>query len=211
MYMPPAFRDDDLAGLHATVRAARLCSLVTATAEGLIATPLPLLLDESEREHGVLYGHVARANPQWRSAPVGEALAIFMGPDAYVSPSWYATKQATGKVVPTWNYVAVHAYGVPALIEDPERVTAFLGRLVRTHEAGRPEPWTMDALPADYLAGMLRGIVAFEIPLDRLEGKAKLSQNRGAADRSAVRDALAGAGDPVAAAVAALMAERERG
>jgi transcriptional regulator len=107
MYIPPAFRDDDRSSLHATMRAARLCSLVTTSAEGLMTTPLPLLLDDAEGAHGVLHGHVARANPQWRSAPVGEAMAIFMGPDAYVTPSWYATKQETGKVVPTWNYVAV--------------------------------------------------------------------------------------------------------
>src|SRR5690349_16627096 len=110
MYIPPAFRDDDLQSLHATMRAARLATLVTATAEGLMATPLPLILDEAEGPHGLLYGHVARANPQWKAAPLGDAMAIFMGPDAYVSPTWYATKRETGKVVPTWNYVAVHAY-----------------------------------------------------------------------------------------------------
>jgi transcriptional regulator len=99
MYVPPAFRHDDLASLHATMRAARLCSFVTATAQGLIATPLPALIEETEGNHGVLYGHVARANPQWRTPPVGEAMAIFMGPDAYITPSWYVTKQATAKVV----------------------------------------------------------------------------------------------------------------
>jgi transcriptional regulator len=119
VYIPPAFRDDDPASLHATVRAARLSNLVTATCEGLIATPLPFVLDETEGEHGVLYGHVAKANPQWRTPPVGEAMAIFMGPDAYVTPSWYATKQETGKVVPTWNYLAVHAYGPVEFFEDP--------------------------------------------------------------------------------------------
>src|SRR5262245_49129460 len=102
MYVPPAFRDDDLANLRATMRAAPLSSFATATAEGLIATPLPALIEATEDAHGVLYGHVARANPQWRSAPIGEAMAIFMGPDAYVTPSWYATKQVTGNVVPTW-------------------------------------------------------------------------------------------------------------
>ena len=111
MYIPPAFRDDDIESIRATIRGARLASLVTATAEGPVATPLPLFLDESEGEHGVLYGHVAKANPQWKLPPIGDALAIFGGPDAYVTPSWYATKQETGKVVPTWNYVAVHAYG----------------------------------------------------------------------------------------------------
>ena len=110
MYTPPAFVEDDPSALRQLIREARLSSLVTATAEGLIATPLPLILDENEGEHGVLYGHVARANPQWRLPAAGEALVIFSGPDAYVSPSWYASKREHGKVVPTWNYVAVHAY-----------------------------------------------------------------------------------------------------
>ncbi len=111
MYTPPAFRDDDRAGLLATMRAARLANLVTATAEGPLVTPLPLMIDETEGEHGVIYGHLARANPHWRVPPLGEGLAVFMGPDAYVTPDWYATKRETGKVVPTWNYVAVHAHG----------------------------------------------------------------------------------------------------
>ena len=114
MYIPPAFRDDDIESIRATIRAARLASLVTATSEGPVATPLPLFLDENEGEHGVLYEHVAKANPQWKRPPIGDALAIFSGPDAYVTPSWYATKQETEKVVPTWNYIAVHAYGPEA-------------------------------------------------------------------------------------------------
>src|SRR6218665_3811011 len=108
MYTPPAFREDDPATLHRLMREARLSTLVTATEQGLMATPLPLILDEQEGEHGVLYGHVAKANPQWRSPVIGEALAIFAGSDAYITPSWYAAKQEHGKVVPTWNYAAVH-------------------------------------------------------------------------------------------------------
>jgi transcriptional regulator len=207
MYVPPAFRDDDLAGLHATMRAARLCSLVTATAEGLIATPLPLLLDESEREHGVLYGHVARANPQWRSAPVGEALAIFMGPDAYVSPSWYATKQATGKVVPTWNYVAVHAYGEVEFFEEPARLLAVVTRLTDLHEGPRAEPWAVTDAPADFIQAQLRGIVGLRMPIARLEGKRKMSQNRSIEDRAGVATGLAGSERPSDQAVAALIAK----
>src|SRR5689334_20266133 len=111
MYVPPAFREDDVAVLHQVMREARLASLVTATAEGLIATPLPLLIAPDEGPNGTLYGHVARANPQWQRAVVGQAMAMFMGPDAYVTPSWYVSKAEHGKVVPTWNYVAVHAYG----------------------------------------------------------------------------------------------------
>ena len=107
MYTPPAFRDDDRDSIIATIRAARLAHVVTATEAGVLATPLPLVLDETEGEHGVLYGHLARANPQWREPALGEGLAVFMGPDAYITPSWYETKRETGKVVPTWNYVAV--------------------------------------------------------------------------------------------------------
>ena len=207
MYVPKHFDASDPTWCHRLIEAENFGTLVGVDAGGTpFATHLPFLLDADRGSLGTLLGHVARANPQWRHFSAGRpVLAIFTGPHAYVSPAWYGVHPS----VPTWNYVAVHAYGVPAVIEDPGRVTALLGRLVQTHEAGRPEPWTMDTLPADYLAGMLRGIVAFEIPLDRLEGKAKLSQNRGAADQARVRDALAGAGDPLAAAVAALMASRE--
>jgi transcriptional regulator len=130
-------------------------------------------------------------------------LVVFSGAHAYVSPSWYGQHPS----VPTWNYVAVHAYGVPRVIEDPGRVRALLDRLVRTFEDGRPAPWRMDGLPDDYVSGMMRGIVAFEIPIDRLEGKAKLSQNRPASDRARVRAALSAEDDPLARALAELMAE----
>jgi transcriptional regulator len=126
MYTPPAFRDDDKESLRATIRAARLANFVTATADGPLATPLPLYLDEGEGEgeEGVIYGHLAKANPQCRVPPLADGLAIFMGPDAYVTPSWYASKQETGKVVPTWNYVAVHAYGPVEFFDDPGRLAA---------------------------------------------------------------------------------------
>jgi transcriptional regulator len=130
-------------------------------------------------------------------------LVVFSGAHAYVSPSWYAQHPS----VPTWNYVAVHAYGVPRVIEDPGDVRALLDRLVRTFEDGRPTPWRMDALSDSYVDGMTRGIVAFEIPIARLEGKAKLSQNRPAGDQARVRAALAAEGDPLARAVAELMPE----
>jgi len=186
MYVPPAFRDEDRASLHATMRAARLSTLVTATAEGLMATPLPLMLHEAEGEHGVLYGHVARANPQWRSAPVGEAMAIFMGPDAYVTPAWYATKQATGKVVPTWNYVAVHAYGPVEFFEDADRLLDVVTRLTDLYERPRAEPWAVTDAPADFIRAQLRGIVGLRLPIARIEGKRKVSQNRSLEDRMGV-------------------------
>jgi transcriptional regulator len=205
MYVPPAFRDDDRASLHATMRAARLCSFVTATADGLIATPLPALLDDTEGEHGVLYGHVARANPQWRIAPVGEALAIFMGPDAYVTPSWYATKRETGKVVPTWNYVTVHAYGPVEFFEDADRLLDVVTRLTDLHEGARAEPWAVTDAPADFVRAQLRGIVGLRMPITRLEGKCKMSQNRSAEDRSRVAAGLAESERPTDQAVATLI------
>ncbi len=229
MYVPKHFDAADRAWCHRLIEAESFGTLVGVDESGTpFATHLPFLLDADRGPFGTLLGHVARANPQWRYFSEGRpVLAIFAGPHAYVSPSWYedvgsrprpepASQEQTrvdGRgpaSVPTWNYVAVHAYGVPALIEEPARVTALLTRLVQTHETGRPSRWTMDSLPADYLAGMLRGIVAFEIPIDRLEGKAKLSQNRNVADQARVREALASAEDPLAAAVAALMAERAR-
>ena len=205
MYVPPAFRDDDLASLHATMRAVRFCSFVTATAEGLIATPLPILIDDAEGAHGVLYGHVARANPQWRTAPVGEAMAVFMGPDAYVTPSWYATKQATAKVVPTWNYVAVHAYGPVEFFEDADRLLDIVTRLTGLHEGPRAEPWAVTDAPADFIRAQLRGIVGLRMPITRIEGKRKMSQNRSLEDRAGVAAGLASSERAMDKAVAALI------
>jgi len=205
MYVPPVFRDDDRASLHATMRAARLSSLVTATAEGLIATHLPLLLDDADGEHGVLYGHVACANPQWKSAPVGEAMAIFMGPDAYVTPSWYATKQATGRVVPTWNYVAVHAYGTIEFFEDADRLLDVITRLTNLHEGTFAEPWAVTDAPVDFIQAQLRRIVGLRMPITRIEGARKLSQNRSLYDRMGVAAGLAGSDRPTDQAVAALI------
>ncbi|WP_298874249.1 FMN-binding negative transcriptional regulator [uncultured Bradyrhizobium sp.] len=191
MYIPPAFRDDDIESIRATIRAARLASLVTATTEGLVATPLPLFLDENDGEHGVLYGHVAKANPQWKLQPIGDALAIFAGPDAYVTPSWYATKQETEKVVPTWNYIAVLAYGPVEFFQEPERLLEVVTRLTSKHEGARAEPWAVSDAPADFIAAQLRGIVGVRIPVVRFEGKRKMSQNRPEADRIGVAAGLA--------------------
>jgi transcriptional regulator len=191
MYTPPAFKDDDIASIRATIRDTRLANLVTATADGPLATPLPLLLEPSEGEHGVLYGHIARANPQWSAPVIGEALAIFSGPEAYVTPSWYATKQETGKVVPTWNYVAVHAYGPVEFFHEAERLLAVVTRLTNKHEGARANPWAVADAPADFIAMQLRSIVGLRIPVTRFEGKRKLSQNRPEADRAGVANGLA--------------------
>ncbi|MCP3465400.1 MULTISPECIES: FMN-binding negative transcriptional regulator [unclassified Bradyrhizobium] len=205
MYVPPAFRDDDIESIRATIRSARLANLVTATAEGPVATPLPLFLDETEGERGVLYGHLARANPQWCAAPIGAALAIFMGPQAYVTPSWYATKQETGKVVPTWNYIAVHAYGPVEFFEESERLLEVVTRLTNLHEAPRTNPWAVGEAPADFIAAQLRGIVGVRIPVSRFEGKRKMSQNRPAADRTGVAAGLAASENPRDREVASLI------
>ncbi len=205
MYIPPAFRDDDTASLHAIIKASHLANLVTATDDGLIGTPLPLFLDEREGELGTLYGHVARANPQWSLQPTADALAIFMGPDAYVTPSWYQTKQETGKVVPTWNYVSVHAYGEIEFFDDADRLRDVVSRLTDLHENGRAEPWAVSDAPADFLKSQLKGIVGLRLPIARLDGKQKMSQNRNAADRQGVAQGLAQSPDPVDQHVAKLI------
>ncbi|MDX8499378.1 FMN-binding negative transcriptional regulator [Mesorhizobium sp. VK4C] len=205
MYIPPAFRDDDHESLSATIRAARLATLVTATADGPLATPLPLFLDESEGDHGVIYGHVAKANQQWRVPPLGDGLAIFMGPDAYVTPAWYQTKQEIGKVVPTWNYVAVHAYGPVEFFEDADRLLDVVTRLTNLHEGGRASSWAVSDAPMDFIQAQLKGIVGLRMPIARLEGKRKMSQNRNAADRAGVASGLAASDRPSDREVAPLI------
>ncbi|MGY8668985.1 FMN-binding negative transcriptional regulator [Bradyrhizobium sp. UFLA05-109] len=205
MYVPPAFRNDEIESIRATIRSARLASLVTATAEGPIATQLPFFLDETTGEYGVLYGHLAKANPQWRSAPIGEALAIFMGPEAYVTPSWYATKSETEKVVPTWNYVAVHAYGSVEFFEEPARLLNVVTRLTDLHETSRVNPWAISDAPAAFIAAELRGIVGVRILVTRFEGTQKMSQNCSVADRIGVAAGLAASEQPRDREVACLI------
>jgi transcriptional regulator len=191
MYTPPAFREDDPAVLRQMMREARLSTLVTATAEGLVATPLPLLLDETEGASGTLYGHMARANPQWKLSPSGEALVIFSGPDAYITPSRYASKREHGKVVPTWNYIAVHAYGPVEFFEDEARLRDVVTRLTNLHEKPRAEAWAVTDAPEAFVKAQLRGIVGLRVPITRIEGKRKMSQNRPEADRDGVAAGLA--------------------
>ncbi len=205
MYVPPAFREDDPATLRAIMREARLATLVTATADGLIATPLPLLLAAGEGPNGTLYGHVARANPQWKRPPVGEAMVLFAGPDAYVSPSWYPSKQEHGKVVPTWNYVAVHAYGPVAFFEDADRLLDIVTQLTDRYETPRADPWAVSDAPENFVRAQLRGIVGLRLPIARIEGKRKMSQNRSAGDRAGVVAGLGASDRPSDRAVAALI------
>lgn len=191
MYSPTAFRQDDLATLHRQIAACRLATVVSQGPSGLQASHLPLLLEPAEGEFGTLYGHFARANPQWQElANGGEVLTIFSGPEAYVSPTWYPAKAEHGKVVPTWNYIAVHAYGQAEVFDDAERLLALVSRLSQRHEAGRAQPWAVSEAPPDYIDSMLRAIVGFALPIQRLDGKWKLGQNRSAADQSGVREGL---------------------
>jgi transcriptional regulator len=191
MYTPPAFQEKDVAMIFVHIRAARLANFITSTREGLLATPLPMFLDETEGANGVLYGHLARANTQWKTPCQGEALAIFMGPDAYVTPSWYQTKRDTGKVVPTWNYVTVHAYGAVEFFDDTERLLDVVKKLTHIHEHARPEPWAVSDAPEPYIQSQLKGIVGLRMTISRLEGKRKMSQNRSDEDRAGVSEGLA--------------------
>ncbi len=185
MYVPPLHKEDRIDVLHHAIRRTGLATLVTLTQDGLIASHVPMLLDADPAPYGALVGHLARPNPQARGA-IGEALAIFQGPEAYITPSWYETKRATGKVVPTWNYVTIHAYGTVEFFNDPERLRDVVTRLTERQEAPRAEPWAVTDAPADFIDVMLKGIVGFVLPISRLEGKWKMSQNRPAEDRAGV-------------------------
>jgi len=197
VYVPDAFAERDLEALHDAMRRHAFALLVTATGGAFEATHLPLWLEVGRGPHGTLLGHVARANPHWRSFDGStRALAVFSGPHAYVSPRWYGKPG-----VPTWNYVAVHAEGVPRVVDDPDEVNALLVRLTDTHDG----PGGYDALPRDLVTRLSRGIVAFELPIDRLTGKRKLSQNKSPADRDGVVAGLRASGEPDALAIAALV------
>ena len=181
MYVPDHFREDRPEVLAAAMRGIGFATLVT---EGLNANHLPMLLDS-----GVLRGHVARANPVWKAGD-GAALAIFLGPYAYVSPNWYPSKAEAGKAVPTWNYITVHAKGQIRWIQDTHWLRAHVTALSNAHESPRPDPWQVSDAPESYIDSLLRAIVGFELSIESLEGKYKLSQNRSAADQQGVREAF---------------------
>ena len=201
MYVPPAFAETRIDVLQGAMRRTGLANLVTVGTAGLMASPLPLMLDAAAGPYGTLYGHLARANPQWQDTPTADGLAIFMGPDAYVSPGWYATKQETGKVVPTWNYITVHAAGPVSFFEDTDELLDVVTRLTDRHEEGRAAPWAVSDAPAPFVAGQLKGIVGFRMPIRALQGKWKLSQNRPPADRAGVAAGLAAEGAEMAALI----------
>lgn len=206
MYLPQAFAQHDPQALAALMRDHPLATLVVHTVDGLSADPLPLLYDPqptAAAPQGTLRGHLARANPLWRVADGQDVLAVFHGPQAYVSPSWYPSKADTHKVVPTWNYAVVQAHGRLRAVDDAGWLQALVVRLTATHESGRAVPWAVSDAPPDYVAQMLRAIVGVEIAVGSLVGKWKLSQNRSAADRLGVADGLAA--DPATAAIAAMV------
>ena len=196
MYTPRAFAIDDLPEIQQLIQHARLAQVVTFGEQGLQASHLPLLLNPDEGPNGTLYGHLAKANPQWRDLQNGsDALVIFAGADAYISPAFYPAKAEHGKVVPTWNYIAVHAYGKAEVFTDAERLLALVSALTERHETGRAQPWAVSDAPADYIDGMLKAIVGFALPIKRVIGKRKLGQNRSAADMAGMSEGLAASPD----------------
>ena len=191
MYIPRANKEDRLPVLHKFMEEQPFASLITVGSSGLFASHIPMVLEQNGA-NGRLKCHISRANPQWRDyTPSVEALAIFSGPHHYITPSWYPEKEETGKVVPTWNYVVVHAYGHLKVMEDGEWLMAHLSKLTNIQEAGFPVPWKVEDAPADYIASIAKGIVGLEMDIERIEGKWKVSQNRSEPDRSGVAKGLA--------------------
>jgi transcriptional regulator len=203
MYVPAHFSESDIAVLHALIRDHPLATWVTLGGDELVANHIPFYLDADRGEHGTLVGHVARANPVWRSfSRSTPSLAIFQGPQAYISPSWYPSKQADGKVVPTWNYAVVHAHGMPQVIEDRARLLEIVRSLTDMHEAGQRAPWNVADAPPDFIDKLLAAIVGIEIPIARLSGKWKISQNRPQEDRRGTAAGLEATGEGEAARMA---------
>jgi transcriptional regulator len=207
MYLPKHFEQQDAAAMAQLLQLHPLATVAWQSADGLSAEHLPLMWERGTGDgaHGTLRGHVARANPVWRAAAGSEVLAVFQGPQAYITPSWYATKAESGKVVPTWNYAVAHLHGVLRITEDAAWLRALVERLTDTHEARHAQRWKVGDAPDDYIQQMLRAIVGIEIQVTRLQGKWKLSQNRSAADRAGVAQGLAGMDDESARAMAVLV------
>jgi transcriptional regulator len=191
MFQPDHFRVDDLAEIHALMRARPFAALVSSSGSlGLYGTHLPTVL-KNEGQFGTIECHLSRANPHWKDlAEGGEALMIFQGPDGYITPNWYPTKAQTGKSVPTWNYAIVHAYGRPAIMKEKEWLLRHVTELSNQQERTEAEPWKVSDAPESYIDVMLRGIVGFRFEITRLEGKWKMSQNREAQDRAGVVEGL---------------------
>jgi transcriptional regulator len=191
MYLPPHFKEERPEVLRALMAGFPLAALVTLGADGLTANHIPLLYDPEPSPRGTLRGHLARANRQWQDFQREvDVLAIFQGPQAYISPNWYLTKQEHGRVVPTWNYATVHAYGRLTVFSDAQRLRRFLDALTATHEAAQAKPWAPADAPPDYIDSLLGAIVGIEIAVTRLEGKWKVSQNQVLQNRDGVAEGL---------------------
>lgn len=211
MYLPAHFKEERLPVLHDLIRSNPLATFVTLGAEGMVANHIPFLLDAERGPNGTLVGHVARANPLWKNTRAEvETLAVFTSADAYISPSFYPTKRETGMVVPTWNYAVVHAWGPLVVHDDAEWLRGLVTRLTNTHEAKSKVPWEVTDAPADFIDKMLKAIVGIEIPIQRIEGKWKVGQNRTSADREGTVAGLHGVGTPQANAMADLVTEAHR-
>lgn len=206
MYVPKHFEERDITVLHALIRSHPLGGWVTQAEGALVVNHIPFLVDSEKGEHGTLVGHVARANPVWKSFSREMAsLVIFQGPQGYISPSWYPSKHEHGKAVPTWNYAVVHAQGLPRAIEDKDWLLQHVTRLSGVHESGQAVPWSVSDAPTDYIEKMLNAIVGIEIPITTLSGKWKVSQNRPLADKLGAIAGLHGRADSNSREVAALI------
>ncbi len=201
MYTPSHFAETRIEVMHELLTRHRLSTIVHTNTSGLEANHVPLLIDASRGQYGTLVGHVARANPIWREAAGQEVLVIFQGEQAYVSPSWYPSKQAHGKVVPTWNYAVVHAHGVLRAIDDPAWLRAHVSTMTDTNESSQSAPWKVSDAPADFIDTMVKAIVGIEIEITRITSKWKVSQNRGADDRAGVVKGLVEQGESAMAAL----------
>jgi transcriptional regulator len=206
VYLPPHFAETDTAALHELIRDVPLGTLITAGSDGLAANHVPFVLDAHTGEHGRLLAHVARNNPVWYDhEPEQDALVVFQSVEAYISPNWYATKRETGEVVPTWNYAVVHVYGRINVHDDPKWVRGQAGMLTKQQAASQSRPWKMADAPPPYTSANLAQIVGIEIPIARLVGKVKASQNRIDADRVGAITGLRETGEPGDEAMADLM------
>ena len=208
-YSPPPFEETRLPVLHELIRRHPFGALVVVAGAELAAVHIPFLLHPGPGGLGTLHGHVARANPVWKHfGGAAEALAIFQGPEAYITPSWYPGKQTDGRVVPTWNYAIVHVHGSPRAITEPSWLEEHVSQLSAAQEAGQPQPWQVSDAPPEYIARLIHGIVGIEIPISKIEGKWKLSQNHSRADQLAVAAGLESKGTEDARAMAELMRQR---
>lgn len=206
MYIPKHFEETRVEVLHQLIRQHAFAALVTLEPDGLSANHIPFEVDPEPAPFGTLRGHVARGNPLWKQAGAdAEVLVIFQGPSSYITPSWYATKRQTAKVVPTWNYAIVHAYGRMQAVQDAAWLRKLLTRLTDHHESRRGEPWKLSDAPDEFIERQMQAIVGIEIPITRLIGKWKVSQNRPAADRAGVIAGLAQHGDATSQAMAELV------